>query len=174
MNDRFYDDVWKRQGISLIWNPDSLATICRSDQVISLYQLFQLNRDDWPDDQLDAMMVENGRALVVAGLESTLDSLAVETIVNWIEQQLYPVMRRFQQNVADGGRGAALIFWIVESRRFVSSSTDPSYHWITRQDNETRIEISRALFNGAADALRTVFPDSVSNRAIGLYHPRIS
>ena len=173
MSDKFYDDVWKRQGISLIWDPLALSSICQSDQVVSLRQFFRLDANGWPDDQLDLLMVNSGRTLVVAGLEVALDALDPEAITDWIEQTLYPTMRRFQQDVADGGRGAALIFWIVEPRRFVASSTDPDYRWITKKSG-VEIDISRAMFNGASKDLCTVFQNMTATQAIGLYHPRIS
>ncbi len=172
MNGKFCDDVWKRQGISLIWDPTALSSFCRSDQVISLQQFFQLSNQSWPEEPLAALMVGDGRALVVAGLETALDAQDSDKVVDWVEQTLYPVMRRFQQDVADGGRGAALIFWMVAFNRVVASSTDPDYGWITK--DRTDIELSRALFNGASKDLRPIFRHESDDRPIGLYHPRIS
>ena len=173
MSTTLYDDVWKRQGISLVWGPEALATVCRGDQVISLHQFFQLSREDWPEDGLDAMMVADGRALVVAGLETALDMLPPDEVTEWIEMTLYPVLRSYQQAVADGGRGASLILWIAVPNRFVSSlSTDPHVRWITKDRSE--VEITRALFNGAADDVRSIVSNDTSGKIIGLYHPRIS
>ena len=173
MSTTLYDDVWKRQGISLVWSPEALATVCRSDQVISLHRFFQLSREDWPEDGLDTLMVADGRALVVAGLESALDMLPPDKVTEWIEMTLYPVLRSYQQAVADGGRGASLIFWIAVPNRFVSSlSTDPFVQWIAR--DRTEVEITRALFNGAADDVRSVVSHDADGKTIGLYHPRIS
>lgn len=173
MTEKLCDDVWKRQGISLLWNPEALAEICRSDQVISLYQFFQLFKSGWSQEQLAPMMVASGRALVVAGLETALDAHEIDEIVEWVEQELYPVMRRFQQEVADGGRGAALILWIAEARRF-DAKKDPEYHfWITK-DTRTRIDLARALFNGASNDLRAIYANESAAQPLGLYHPRIS
>lgn len=172
MNGNFYDDVWKRQGISLIWEPAALSSVCLFRQVVSLHQFFRLSDESWSEEQLEQLMVSGGRALVVAGLETALDAHDPDNAVDWVEQTLYPVMRRFQQDVADGGRGAALIFWIAEPKRFVPMSLDPDYLWITK--DHRKIELTRAMFNGASKDLRTIYPDEFSEKAIGLYHPRIS
>ena len=172
MINKLKDDVWKRQGISLIWAPLALSSLCRSDQVISLHQFFQLANGGWAEEQVEPLMVNDGRTLVVAGLEPALDAHDTDKIVEWVEQELYPLMRRFQQDVADGGRGAALIFWIVESNRFKGSMIDPDYQWIAK--DKSRIELTRALFNGASSDLQPICPDGSDERAIGLYHPRIS
>ena len=167
------DDVWKRQGISLIWDAESLMSICCPYQVISLYRFFQLANARWSEEQLEPLMVNDGRALVVAGLETALDAHDVDDVVEWIEQELYPVMRRYQQDVADGGREAALIFWIAEHRRFKGMTTNPDYDWVTK-DTKTKINLTRALFNGASNDSQPICPNKSDDQSIGLYHPRIS
>ena len=75
------DTVWQRRGISWIWDDEALNEIARPGEVLSLRQLL---RDDghWPDD----LPSNNGRTMVVAGLDACLDLLSPEDADAWLAQ----------------------------------------------------------------------------------------
>ena len=60
----------------------------------------------------------NNRTLVIAGLEAAMDTLSPQEAVEWLERKVYPAVRDFQDNVADGGGEAALIFWFADANGF--------------------------------------------------------
>ena len=65
-------DLWQNRGISLLWDADSLNSFCKPNQIVSIRQFRSLYESAW--DNVDDVLV-NDKALVVAGLESCIDSL---------------------------------------------------------------------------------------------------
>ena len=80
----------------------------------------------WPEDALK--LIKN-RTLVIAGLEAAMDTLSPQEAVEWLEQKVYPAMRDFQDNVADGGGEAALILWFADAKRIWHHAADNTNHW---------------------------------------------
>lgn len=164
------DDLWKRRGISLLWDGDSLNSLCKSDQVISLRQFRQLHDGGWDEDDLPLI---DDATLVVAGIESCIDALPPEKATEWLENVMYRAMVSYQSEVADGGGQASLIFWFVDPRRLSYLTSDDQ--WSLHCGGEFKgqqIPIGRCLFNGAAKDLREIH--DASGNKLGLYHPRIS
>lgn len=169
-------DTWKGQGISILWDAESLSKVCTPQQVISLRHLFQLHRAGWPETELPWV---NDRAIVVAGLESCIDALPPDEAVAWLERTVYQTLVSFQREICGGGGEAALILWFVDHRRLVYQTSEDSYHWHcgTEYKGQT-IPLSRCLFNGAEHDVQEIRVRSASDKRteqwIGLYHPRIS
>ena len=164
------DDLWKRRGISLLWDADSLNGLCDSDQVISLRQFRGLHADGWND--VDDFLVDEV-TLVVAGLESSIDSLAPEQATEWLKENLYKELVDFQREVAGGGTSASLVFWFVDPKRldFKPTESEWFYHCAGEHKNE-QIPLGQCLFNGAQRDLKKIQDRDGKN--LGLYHPRIS
>jgi hypothetical protein len=164
------DDLWTRRGISLLWDAEKLNLLCEAKQVISLRHFFQLHDAGWPESRLPLV---NDVALVVAGLESCIDSLPPEEMTGWLEQKVYPAIVSFQREVADGGNQAALVFWLVEHARLKHHVSEDSWTWhCSGEHRNEQIPLSHCLFNGAQHDLKEI-QDAKGNR-LGLYHPRIS
>ena len=164
------DDLWKRRGISLLWDADSLNEICRSNQVISMRQFRTLFAAGWND--VDDFLVDEV-TLVVAGMESCIDSLPPEEMTEWLRDNLYREMVDYQREVAGGGTSASLIFWLVEPKRLDYNPTDNAWylHCAGEYKNQ-QIPIGQCLFNGAQGDLKQIQDRDGNN--LGLYHPRIS
>ncbi|QDS97683.1 hypothetical protein [Adhaeretor mobilis] len=164
------DDLWKRRGISILWDADSLNSLCRSDEVISLRHFRQLFNDRWSD--VDASMVDE-ETLVVAGLESCIDALPPEEATKWLQDVFYKAMVSYQGEVADGGTQAALILWFVDSRRLKYRTSDDGWSMhCAGEFKGQQIPLGRCLFNGAAKDLKEI--QDADGNSLGLYHPRIS
>ncbi|MCZ2340444.1 MAG: hypothetical protein LC104_01450 [Bacteroidales bacterium] len=174
MQSPLHDDIWTRRGISLLWDAEALSKICTPQQVVSLRRFLGLHALGWPDDQLPLI---DDQVLVLAGLESAIDSLSPADAEHWLEQVVYKAIISYQREVADGGSQAALVLWITENRRLTYLTSDDTYNWHcgTEYKGQT-IPLSRCLFNGAQHDLRRihVFDDKKNEHWIGLYHPRIS
>lgn len=168
------DDTWTRRGISILWDADCLNELCKPKQVISLRRFLQLCGACWPDDDLPLV---NDRALVVAGLETCIDSLPPAEATEWLEQAIYPAIISYQSEVADGGNQASLVFWLVEHKRLDYRNSEDSYYWHCGGEYKgEQICLSQCLFNGAQHDLRRIqiSGDKNTDRWVGLYHPRIS
>lgn len=134
----------------------------------------QLHNARWPDDNLPLI---NDQTLVVAGLESCIDALTPEEAIAWLEETVYQSILSYQQEVADGGSQAALIFWLAEQRRLDYQTSDDTYYWHCGTEYRgEKIPLGQCLFNGAHHDLRQihVVDQKKKERWVGLYHPRIS
>jgi hypothetical protein len=167
------DDIWMRRGISLLWDAETLATVCTPRQVVSLRQFLLLHAAGWPEAELP--LVSEVR-LVVAGLESAIDALAPDEAVAWLERTVYPAIVSYQENVAGGGTEASLILWVADHRRLDYHTSDDTHYWHCGTEYKGQLlPLSRCLFNGAQDGLRRIQAGAKKSEAgVGLYHPRIS
>ncbi|MBI2571913.1 MAG: hypothetical protein HYV63_33295 [Candidatus Schekmanbacteria bacterium] len=164
------DTAWTRRGCSLLWCPSTLVTFAEPSEVASIRTFFVLARS-WPED----LPSNNGRALVVAGLEGCLDALSPDDAATWIEQDLDPQIFAFQDEYQGD---AALVFWLPSGRgrvRYELASGD--YYWVGRAD--AHFPLGRLLWAGAeGDAQRILTGDLTADPDgdawVGMYHPRIS
>jgi hypothetical protein len=165
---------WMRRGFSLLWEPHVLSQIIEPRAVLSLREFFAL-RKAWPED----LPGRQGDALVVAGLEGCLDSLAESDAETWLETDLKAAVLSFQEHYE---AQAALIFWLPSGRtRLGMVRATEEYFWRTAAGrDEARIPIGRCLWGGAeADVERILVseekdPDFDGEAYVGLHHPRIS
>lgn len=174
MNPDLHDNIWITCGTSLLWDATALNRICPFDSVRSLRELLRLRQASWPDDSLKLI---NNRTLVVAGLEAAMDTLHPDAAVEWLEQTVYQAISDFQRDVADGGREAALIFWLADSKRVFHKASEGTYHWhCAGEHSKKSIPIGRCLWNGAEGSARRIITKGADKNEIwaGLFHPRVS
>jgi hypothetical protein len=165
---------WMRRGFSLLWSPRVLVEIVEPAAVVSMRDFFALRRS-WPDDLPGAQ----GNALVVAGLDGCLDSLAEQDAVTWLEADLKPAVLDFQAHYEGQ---AALILWLASGRtRIGMDLADEEYFWRMGAGRDApRLPLGRCLWAGAeADVARILVseeanPDFDGEAYVGLHHPRIS
>ena len=174
MNPDLHDDSWMRGGTSLLWDADALNQICPAESVRSLRELLRLYQSGWPEGSLRLI---NGRTLVVAGLDAAMDTFASETGAEWVERTVYPAILDFQEKVADGGREAALIFWLADGKRVFPKPSENTYHWLCSGEHRHESSpIGRCIWNGAEGSVRRIITLDSDREEIhtGLFHPRIS
>jgi len=174
MNLDLRDNTWIRSGTSLLWEAEALNSICSAESVRSLRGFLRLHQAGWPDDSLKLV---NNRTLVIAGLEAAMDTMEPEEAGEWLEQKIYPAVLAFQENVADGGREAALILWLADHNRVFHRPSENTYHWhcsgIHRQQS---IPLGRCIWNGAESSVRRIITTNSDQKEIwaGLFLQRIS
>jgi hypothetical protein len=174
MNPDLHDNVWMQRGTSLLWDAEALNCICSAESVRSLRDFLCLCQAGWPEDALELI---NNRTIVVAGLESAMDTLHPEHAVEWLEGMVYPAVRDFQENVAGGGSEAALIFWLADRNRVFHNTSENSYHWHCSGEHRTHsIPLGRCIWNGAEGSVRRIITVKADKKEVwtGLFHPRIS
>jgi hypothetical protein len=174
MNADLHDKSWMQSGISLLWDAEHLNEICSIEEVRSLRELLRLYDAGWPDNDLKLI---KGRTLVIAGLEAAMDTLDPRDAVEWLEQKIYPAIRDFQDNVADGGGEAALILWFADSKRIYRHAADNTYHWYCSGGHrEHKIPLGRCIWNGAESSVRRIIgvDSGQKQKEIGLFLRRIS
>ena len=106
-----------------------------------------------------------------------MDTLHPDAAVDWLEQTVYQAVLDFQENVADGGREAALIFWLADPKRVFHKASEDTYHWhCAGEHSKKSIPLGRCLWNGAQSGVRRIVTVSAEKKEIhaGLYQQRIS
>lgn len=79
MNAALLDDVWKRRGISILWDGDTLTQFEAASKVISLRRFFELYEANWPEEDIPFI---NNDAVMVAGLDVMIDALEPDEAVD--------------------------------------------------------------------------------------------
>jgi len=169
-----HDNVWTRRGISLLWDADALAAVCKPQQVVSLRHFLLLHAEGWPADRIPLI---NDRVIVVAGLDTALDAIGTEEATEWVRAVVYKAILSFQSDVADGGNGAAVILWFTDGPRFQCHPSEDSYEWKYIAGKTTQfLPLGRWLFNGAEKDVQEIHMRTSphNDQWIGLFHPRIS
>lgn len=166
MNAALVDDVWKRRGISVLWDGETLTQLGAASHIISLRRFFELYEAGWPEEQIPFI---NDDAVMVAGLDVVIDSLAPDEAIDWIEQQVYSKIQSFQSSIDQ----CALIFWMADKNRWKENAPENSYDWwLGGQYIQQTFPIGRCIWNGAQNGVRRIEPQP--GQWLGLYHPRIS
>ena len=166
-------DTWKRQGHSILWDVQGLASFCKPGQAVSLRQFARLYASNWKG--VDAFLVRE-RALIVAGLEGSLDTLEPKNAIEWLDHDIYPAVTSFQKEVAFGGSEAALIFWFADQRRFEYRQAEQAAYWkCSAAHGKHEIPIGRCLWNGSEPNSQEIRERTVGQaRLAGYYLQRIS
>jgi hypothetical protein len=166
MNLILYDDVWKRKGISVIWDNFVLAKLIKDNRAISLREFFSYYENGWPDD--DMPFIDNDM-LLVAGLDAALDTLEAQNAEEWVTEEVYKRIYDFQ-NWAEGQY--ALVFWMSKQDRWKEHLESNRYTWLCDgKDRGKDIELGSGIWNGAQLSVQRIEADE---RWIGLFLDRIS
>lgn len=166
MNAALLDDVWKRRGISVLWDGDTLSQFNAASKIISLRRFFELYEAGWPEDEMPFI---NDSAVMVTGLDVMIDALTPEEVVDWVEQQVYTKIQSFQSSVDN----CALIFWMAEKSRWLENASENSYNWwLSDNYKQQNFPIGRCIWNGAQNGVKRI--ESSQGKWLGLYHQRIS
>lgn len=167
-------DVWKRRGVSLLWDAETLSVLAQPWQVVSIRQFFALV-GQWPDD----LPCNSGNTLVVAGLEGCVDLMDPVEGETWMKSDLLPAVLAFQDEFS---LEAALVFWLPTGKNRVKMNrATEAYSWVCSAPNSHQnLELGRIFWAGAeADVGRIIAPDFTNTDPdgpgwIGLHHPRLS
>jgi hypothetical protein len=174
MNPDLLDNTWVLGGTSMLWDAGSLNGICNAGDVRSLREFLRLHKAGWPEHEVKLI---KKRTLVVGGLEAAMDTLHPDHACEWLEENVYPAVLDFQENVADGGREAALILWFADAKRIFSRPADNTYHWwCSGEHRQQAIPIGRCIWNGAEGSVRRIIRTEAqqTRHHIGLFLQRIS
>src|SRR5215467_11507292 len=161
------DTVWKRRGISWIWDGAALAAVAKPSEVVSLRQWLRM-RGKW-DDELPS---SNGCAVVVAGLDGGLDLLAPDDAESWLGGDVKDTILSFQDFYESD---AALIFWLPEGKRriHIHSATDTVTWQCAAPSFHAHLDFGRLLWGEAREYPQELLLPSSAEPA-GLFHLRIT
>ena len=168
--------VWTRRGVSVIWDAPELAKLGTMAKALSLRQWFRWQEKGWPERE-GYFTGQDKRAVIVAGLDAAIDSMTPEAATEWMQGKLLATVREFQAEVAGGGQEGALIFWMVDRKRFEYRRSDDSVVWKAGpgRRGET-IPISHCIWNGAQRDIARIVPlgHPYQEHGIGFFLQRVS
>lgn len=160
------DTVWQRRGTSWVWDEGARNQVCAASEVWSLRQFLRA-KGNWPDD----LPSNDGRTLVVAGLDGSLDLLTPTDAEAWLGDAIKRAVLSFQD---DWGSDGALVFWLPggQNRVRVNPATD-EVGWLCHAPHDHQIELGRILWGQANE-----YPQEIllrdGGRPAGLFHLRIT
>jgi hypothetical protein len=161
------DTVWQRRGISWLWDDEALSKIAAPGEVLSLRQLLRSD-GHWPDDPPS----NNGRSVVVAGLDAYLDLVSPNEADAWLSGELKHVILSFQ----DGYQGdVALIFWLPGGQRRIRIETaSDAVTWrCGAPHGDCEVDFGRLLWGEAREYPKQIVLTE-GTRPSGLFHLRIT
>lgn len=164
---RVLDTVWQRRGTSWLWDEEARNHVCAASEVWSLRQFLRA-ASHWPTE----LPSNDGKTLVVAGLESGLDLLDPESADQWLGEAVKAAILGFQDEYAGE---AALVFWLPQgdTRVRVHTATD-AVVWACEAPYRGRhIDFSRILWGEANEYPQEILLREGAKPA-GLFHLRIT
>lgn len=161
------DSVWQRRGISWLWDPDVLSTVSTPAEVVSLREWVRM-RHRWPGE----LPSSNGNAVVVAGLDGTLDLLAPQDGEVWLGGDIKETILSFQ---SEYNSDAALIFWLPEGRRRlqIRAASDEVLWQCSAPHSKETLDFGRLLWGEAREYPQELWAAGAAACA-GLFHLRIT
>jgi hypothetical protein len=173
LNDKI---LWTKRGVSVVWDAKALSDLGSMTKALPLRDWFRWKAEGWVDRN-EYFTGEEERAIVVAGLDAALDSLDPDDAEAWMQDHLLVTISEFQDQIAGGGQEAALIFWMVNRKRFRYQTADDSVMWKCSTAHGGReLPISRCIWNGAQSDVRRIIPSDCDDQdnGIGLFLQRVS
>lgn len=160
------DTVWRTRGTSWLWDEEARNQVCTAGEVWSLRQFLRAG-DNWPEEPPS----NNGRALVVAGLDGSLDLLAPEDAEAWLDDVIKPAILSFQEEYESA---VALIFWLPSGHKRIriNPATD-EVRWLCQTPHGHEIDFGRIIWGQANDYPQEILLQDGS-KAAGLFHLRIT
>lgn len=163
-------DRWKRRGVTVLWDPNSLAAVACPGGVLTLRQFVSLS-EAWPSAE---ELPGNGDALVVVGMKGVLEVLDPSDAELWLCDDLRQRIIGFQDHYE--GEVALILWFPAPKAPFVMSAANEEYTWTPAHGRST-LPIGRCLWTGAQrDVQRILVGDGPDDGPawVGLFHPRIS
>jgi len=166
--------TWTRRGVNFLWDEEAFGKLAEPSSVLSLRAGFRLS-SQWADE----LPANDGRTLVVAGLDACMDQLPPGEAGDWVLYNLRPFIQAFQAEFDGEG---SLVFWIPRGKQRIkmnAATEEYSWHCAPPYNNKT-LPIGRLLWSGAEPDIERIMKNLVPGTNldgpdwIGLHHPRIS
>lgn len=132
-------NAWLRQGCSLIWDPDFLTPLLQKNSPVPLREVLLWSRQGFP-----AAPPVEGSTVLVAGLQTCLETLPPAQAFTLLRTLIQPMIRRWQDTWPSYG----LVFGLKCSWSQWRIDTNEHAHLRVRTNDE--IDVTFALWNGAA------------------------
>ena len=154
--------VWTRRGCSIVWSPELLAPLITSNDAIPLRTVLEWSRHTIPDPPA------RSKTVLVGGLQTVLEVITdVNAEYDWLRTNILPLCRRWCNRFA----GVGLVFGMDGSGKlFQLNEADDLVYFGKGADRETKLCLTRAMWNGAATGTGVFKLIADGTKDIGGYH----
>ena len=163
---------WKRRGCSIVWSPELLAPLITSSDAVPLRTALAWSRD-WQQHGPPDSLPGNPKTVLIGGLQTALEVMSdADTSSTWLRSNILPLSQRWCKH---WWPGIGLVFGLDgPGRRFELNEADDLVYYGKGSDRESKLCLTRAIWNGAATG-KGVFKLMVeSTTQIGGFHVIVS
>lgn len=134
---------WKRRGCSVVWSPELLSPLITENDAVPLRTVLEWQRHGLPETPPGG-----GHTVLVGGLQTVLEVMPdSDTAYAWLRANILPLCRRWCNHWGNVG----LVFGMDgPARLFQLNEADDLVYFGKGSDRETKLCITRAIWNGAA------------------------
>jgi hypothetical protein len=154
---------WKRRGCSIVWSPDLLAALITDAEATPLSIALEWQRHDLPESPPGG-----GKTVLVGGLQTVLEVMPDSgTAYAWLRANILPLCRKWSNH----WEGVGLVFGMDgPSKLFQLNEPDDLVYFGRGTDRDTKICLTRAIWNGAATGNGVYKLIAESTKDIGGFH----
>jgi hypothetical protein len=154
---------WKRRGCSIVWSQELLTPLIVDSQATSLRTAL-----DWQRHGLPESPPGGGKTVLVGGLQTVLEVMPDATAAyTWLRGNVLPLCRMWSNHWA----GVGLVFGMDgPGKLYQINEADDLVYFGKGTDRDTKICLTRAIWNGAATGSGTFKLLTEETKEIGGFH----
>lgn len=161
------NSVWQRRGSAVVFDQKSLTPFITAGAVISLRQAMSWSKG------LPSIPPVAGRTLLIAGLETMIETLESPEAEDFLARRIWPLLIRLQSQWTDCG---VVFGFSAHPKAFEETARDEAVRFRRRDRKE--VQLSEGLWDGSATMnMRRVVRDGDKpgeEIIVGYYVARIS
>jgi hypothetical protein len=156
-------ESWKRRGCSIVWSPALLGSLILNAEATPLRTVLEWQRHGMPESPPGG-----GRTVLVGGLQTALEVMSDSNAsYAWLRQNILPLCRLWSNHWG----GVGLVFGMDgPSKLFHLNEADDLVYFGKGSDRESRICLTRAIWNGAATGTGVFKLIVEETREVGGFH----
>jgi hypothetical protein len=154
---------WKRRGCSIVWSPELLSGLITDTEATSLRIALEWRQQGLPDSPPGG-----GKTVLVGGLQTVMEVIAdPHAAYAWLRANILPLCRMWSNH----WDGVALVFGMDgPGKLFQLNESDDLVYFGRAADRDSKLCLTRAIWNGAATGKGVYKLIAESTKDIGGFH----
>jgi hypothetical protein len=154
---------WKRRGCSIVWSPELLSGLITDAEATPLRVALEWRQQGLPDSPPG-----RGKTVLVGGLQTIIEVIvAPDAAYAWLRANILPLCRMWSNH----WDGIALVFGMDgPSKLFQLNESDDLVYFGRATDRDSKLCLTRAIWNGAATGKGVYKLISETTKDIGGFH----
>ncbi|MBI4291277.1 MAG: hypothetical protein HY661_07360 [Betaproteobacteria bacterium] len=154
---------WKRRGCSIVWSPELLTPLITDADATPLRTVLE-----WEHHGLPESPPGGSRTVLVGGLQTVLEVMPdTDTAYAWLRENILSLCRRWCNHWGNVG----LVFGMDgPGKLFQLNEADDLVYFGKGSDRDTKLCLTRAIWNGAATGTGVFKLITEGTKEIGGFH----